>query len=215
MSTYVLIPGAGSDSWFWHRVTPLLEARGHDVVAVDLPSADPAAGLAEYTQAALEQIGDRSDLVVVAQSLGGFTGPLICAERPVELLILLNAMIPRPGETSWWSATGYPLTFDDFDPVEVFLHDVPEEVAAEAMRRAGDQADTPMDEPWPLDAWPDVPTQFVLARDDRLFPAEWMRGVVRDRLGIEAVEIDGGHCVALSRPEALVETFESLRLAQV
>src|SRR3954468_14632209 len=104
MSTYVLIPGAGSDSWFWPRVTPLLEARGHDVVAVDLPCDDPAAGLEEYTQAALASIGDRSDLVVVAQSLGGLTAPLVCARRPAELLIFVNGMIPRPGEAHWFSS---------------------------------------------------------------------------------------------------------------
>jgi pimeloyl-ACP methyl ester carboxylesterase len=214
VSTYVLIPGAGSDSWFWHRVTPLLEARGHDVVAVDLPCADPAAGLAEYKRAALEQIGDRDELVVVAQSLGGFTAPLVCAERPTELLILVNAMIPRPGETDWWTATGYRAPYEEFDPVAVFLHDVPAEVIAESAHHVFEQSDAPIEEPWPLDRWPDVPTAFVLSRDDRLFPADWMRGVVRERLGIEPVEIGGGHCPSLSRPEELVAVFERLRSEQ-
>ena len=45
MATYVLIPGAGGDAWYWHRVVPELEARGHDVVAVDLPAADEFGGL--------------------------------------------------------------------------------------------------------------------------------------------------------------------------
>jgi pimeloyl-ACP methyl ester carboxylesterase len=214
VSTYVLIPGAGSDSWFWHRVTPLLEARGHVVVAVDLPCDDPAAGLAEYKRAALEQIGDRTDLVVVAQSLGGFTAALVCAERPTELLILVNAMIPRPGERDWFRSVGCPKSAEPFDPVAVFLHDVPDAVIAESALHVRDQADAPLSEPWPLDRWPDVPTRFVLSRGDRLFPADWMRGVVRERLGIEPVEIDGGHCPALSRPEELVAVFERLRSEQ-
>ena len=71
------------------------------------------------------------------------------------------------------------------------------------MARERDQSAKPMSEPWPLSAWPDVPTSFVLCRDDRLFPAGWLRGVVRDRLGIEADEIPGGHCAALSRPREL------------
>ena len=214
MSTYVLIPGAGSDSWFWHRVTPLLEARGHAVVAADLPCDDPSAGLAEYKRAALEQIGDRTDLVVVAQSLGGFTAALVCAERPVELLILVNAMVPRPGERDWFRSVGCPPSEEPFDPVAVFLHDVPDDVVAESVHHVRDQADAPLSEPWPLYRWPDVPTRFVLSRDDRLFPADWMRGVVRERLGIEPVEIDGGHCPALSRPEELVAVFERLRSEQ-
>ena len=214
MSTYVLIHGAGSDGWYWHRVTPLLRERGHDVVAPDLPVGDERAGLAAYTNTVLDAIGDREDLVVVAQSLGGFVGPLVCARRDVGLLVLLNAMVPRAGETDWWAATGHPVAVGpDFDPVEMFLHDVPPAVVAEAGAHAGPQAGTPMAEPWPLERWPDVPTRVVLARHDRFFPVDWQRGVVRDRLGIEPDELDGGHCVALSRPEELVALLERLRVA--
>ena len=215
MATYVLIHGAGSDAWFWHRVTPLLRDRGHDVVTMDMPVGDEDAGLAEYTDVVLEAIGERSDLIVVAQSLGGLVGPLVCARRPADLLVLVNGMVPRPGESDWWEGTGYPLEIGpDFDPVETFLHDVPDDVRAEAGAHAAPQAERPMSEPWPLDAWPDVPTSFVLSRDDRFFPAGWQRGVVRDRLGIEPEEIAGGHCPALSRPEELVEILERLRAGQ-
>jgi pimeloyl-ACP methyl ester carboxylesterase len=77
------------------------------------------------------------------------------------------------------------------------------------MARGRDQASTPMREPWPLEAWPDVPTRYILCRDDRLFPAEWMRRVVRERLGITPDEIDGGYCVALSRPKELAGHLEA------
>ena len=43
----------------------------------------------------------------------------------------------------------------------------------------------------------------ILAKDDRFFPAPFMRRQVRDRLGIEPVEIPGGHYVALTQPEAV------------
>jgi pimeloyl-ACP methyl ester carboxylesterase len=211
VATYVLIHGAGSDGWYWHRVEPLLRERGHAVVTMDLPVADESAGLERYTQVVLEAIGDRDDLVVVGQSLGGFVAPIVCARREAELLVLLNGMIPRPGESNWWEATRHPVEIGpDFDPIEVFLHDVPEEIVAESAAHAGPQAGTPMEEPWPLERWPDVPTRFVLSRDDRFFPAEWQRGVVRDRLGIEPDEIDGGHCPALSRPAELVDVLERL-----
>ncbi len=134
----------------------------------------------------LEAIGERTDLVIAAQSLGAFTAPIVCERRPAELLILLNGMIPRPGESNWWEATGHPVEIgSDFDPVETFLHDVPDEVRARAGDHAGPQAGKPMSEPYPLERWPDVPTRFVLSRDDRFFPADWQRGVVADRLGIE------------------------------
>ena len=67
------------------------------------------ASLAEYTDAVVEAIGGRRPIVLVAQSMGGFTAPLVCERVPVELLILVNAMVPRPGETfhEWWTATGW------------------------------------------------------------------------------------------------------------
>jgi hypothetical protein len=57
----------------------------------------------------------------------------------------------------------------------------------------------------------DVPTRFLLCRDDRMFPAGFMRRVVRERLGITPDEVDGSHCVALSRPKELAERLESYR----
>src|SRR6202023_1528004 len=96
---FVLIPGAGGAAWYWHRVVPELEARGHEAVAVDLPGADESAGLPEYAEAVVAAIGGRRDVVVVGQSLGGFTAPVACARTRVRLLVLVNPMIPRPGET--------------------------------------------------------------------------------------------------------------------
>jgi hypothetical protein len=61
----------------------------------------------------------------------------------------------------------------DGSAIAVFLHDVPPDLAAEVMARGRDQAETPMLEPWPLDAWPNVPTRYLLCRDDRFFPARW------------------------------------------
>jgi pimeloyl-ACP methyl ester carboxylesterase len=106
------------------------------------------------------------------------------------------------------------VTGGELDPVAQFLHDVPPDVVAESAHHTRDQSGTPLKEPWPLDRLPDVPTAFVLSRDDRFFPADWMRGVVRERLGIDPVEIDGGHCPSLSRPDELVAVFEALRSEQ-
>ncbi|MEV5708146.1 alpha/beta hydrolase [Actinoallomurus sp. NPDC052274] len=222
MTTYVMIPGAGSDSWYWHLLKAELRARGHDVVAPDLPCDDDSAGLAEYADVVIDAIGDRTDLVVVAQSFGGFTAPLVCDRVPVELLVLLTAMIPSPGEApgDWWADTGWEQARHEQDErdgrapgddIALFLHDVPPELAAEATKRSRDQSSTPFVTPWPLAAWPSVPTKFLLCRDDRFFPAEFMRRVVRERLGIVPDEIDGGHSIALSRPEELADRLEAYR----
>ena len=226
MATYVLIHGAGSDSWYWHLVVPELRDGGHDVVAVDLPSDDDSAGLAEYTDTVVDAIGDRTGLIVVAQSMAGFTAPLVCDRVPVSLMVLVAAMVPLPGESpgDWWANTGHEQarreqaerdgrpTDGEFDVVAEFFHDVAPHVVAEALARGErKQSGTPFEKPWPLETWPDVPTRFLLCRDDRFFPADFMRRVVRERLGITPDEMDGGHLPALSRPRELAERLEAYR----
>jgi len=223
MATFVLLPGAGSDSCYWHLVVPHLEAAGHDVVAVDLPVTDHTAGFADYADVVVDAIGDRRDLVLVAQSMAGFTAPLVCERVPVELMILVAAMVPRPGESGaeWWVNTGHATALQasgrgpdaSNDPVEMFLHDVPADVARESEHHVSPQSETPFEAPWPLDAWPDVPTRFLLCRDDRFFPADFQRRVVRERLGLEPDEMRGGHLPALAHPDELVERLESYRMS--
>jgi pimeloyl-ACP methyl ester carboxylesterase len=226
MTTYVLIPGAGGDAWYWHLLVPELRERGHEAVAVDLPAGDDSAGLSEYADAVVGAIGDRTDLVVVAQSLGGFTAPLACERASVNLLVMLNAMVPAPGESAgeWWVNTGHAkaraeqaardgrgLAADE-DLRDAFFHDVSPEVTAEAWARGEPrQAETPFAQPWPLPKWPEVPTRFLQGRDDRFFPAEFQRRVVRERLDIAPDEMPGGHLVALSRPKELADRLEAYR----
>jgi pimeloyl-ACP methyl ester carboxylesterase len=227
MATYVLVPGAGGDAWYWHRVVPELAARGHEAVAVSLPAGDDAAGWSEYADAIVDAIGARTDLVVVAQSLAGFSAPLVCERRPVGLLVLLNAMIPLPGETggAWWSDTGHEQAQGEYltsiglsreaarDEAVLYFHDVPPAITAEAFRRGEPQQSmTPMQQPWPLDAWPDVPTRVLAGRDDRLFPAAFQRRIARQRLSLDADEMVGGHLLSLSQPHELADRLERYRL---
>jgi pimeloyl-ACP methyl ester carboxylesterase len=203
VATYVFVHGAGDGAWSWELVARELRERGHEAITLDLPSEDEAAGLCDYADAVVEAIGDRQDVVIVAHSLGGFTAPLVCARIPVELLVLVAAMIPSPGElfADWWTNAGYEQSgYDD-----VFYHDVPPELAAEARRRERKEASKALREPWPLEAWPGTPTRYLLCRDDRMFPAAWARRHASERLGIEPDEMDGGHYVALNRPRELAD----------
>src|SRR5260370_41888762 len=79
---FVLIPGAGGAAWYWHRVVPLLQEAGHEAIAVDLPGDDDTAGLPEYTRLVVSAIGDRNDVVLVAQSLAGPPAPRAAAAAP-------------------------------------------------------------------------------------------------------------------------------------
>jgi alpha-beta hydrolase superfamily lysophospholipase len=219
VATFVLIHGAGDVGWYWHLVEAELRRRGHDTDAPDLPCDDDSAGLSEYADTVVEAIDGREELVVVAQSSGAFVAPLVCERAPAELLVLVAGLVPAPGEAAqdWWANTGYEPVLGEWtgDVAATFYHDVPPALAAEAMRRGRTQSDTPAREPWPLAAWPAVPTRFLLCRDDRLLPAAFLRRVVKERLGIVPDEIDGGHCVALSRPKELALRLDAYHRSQV
>jgi pimeloyl-ACP methyl ester carboxylesterase len=216
-STYVLIHGAGDVGWYWHLVERELQRRGHEVVVMDLPVEDDSAGLSDYADVVVDAIGDRQDLVVVAQSFGGYVAPIVCDRVPAKLMVLVAAMIPAPQESAaeMWSTTAFEQAarpkLDDNSDLAIFYHDVPVELAREALARGRRQSETPSREPLPLTAWPDVPTRYVLCRNDRIFPQDWMRKVVRERLGIEPDELDCGHTPALSRPVELVDLLEAMR----
>lgn len=220
MSTFALIHAAGDGGWVWHLVADALRERGHDVVAPDLPE-DDSASLGECADTVVEAVGDRTDLVVVGHSFGGFTAPLVADRLPTDVLVLLAGMIPAPGEppADWWENTRYAdavreqaakdggLTGND-DPYVSFYHDVPRALAEEALSRERGVSSTAYDSPWPLDAWPDVPTRFVLCREDRFFPPDFFRRLAPERLGIVPDEIPGSHCVMLSRPRELADLLE-------
>jgi pimeloyl-ACP methyl ester carboxylesterase len=218
VSTFALIHGASDVGWYWHLVEAQLGKHGHDVVAPDLPCDDDAAGLNEYADAVVAAIGNRQNLIVVGQSFGGFTAPLVAARLPTDALVLVAGMIPRPGETpdQYWENTRYGeaaqeqaardggLTGNE-DPHVLFYHDVPRKLADEALRHERRQSSTPGARAWPLQRWPNVRTHFVICTEDRLSPRDWLRDVVRERLNIVPDEIAAGHCVALSQPQKLAQ----------
>ncbi len=155
--------------------------------------------------------------MLVAQSLGGFTAPMAAARVPVGAIVLVNAMIPRPGETAgqWWKNTGssqarteaagrggYPVEFDE---AVYFLHDVPPDVVAAGADHKHAESDAVFGTPCDFTAWPPVPTRVVAGADDRLFPVGFQRAVARERLGIEADVLPGGHLIALSQPDRLAD----------
>jgi pimeloyl-ACP methyl ester carboxylesterase len=216
----VLLPGAGGEAWYWHLVADRLRARGHEVIAPDLPAAADDAGLEAYADTIVDAAGDRSGTTMVAQSMAAFSGTMACERLDVARLILVAPMIPVPGETpgEWWENSGQAVARREndiehgrdpdapFDVMTTFFHDLPQDVVAAAFERGEPrQSDRPFGDPWPLEAWPAIPTRVIAGRHDRLFPLEFMRRLSSQRLGIEPEVVDSGHLPALSRPAELTE----------
>ena len=142
MTTFALIPGAGADQWYWSRLTPLLAQRGHEALARSCRSATPTRAGTPTPTRSPAAIGDRTGVVIVAQSMGAFTAPLLCSRVDVARIALLCPMIPAPGDTGndWWEAAGQATSARaaaeregrdpdaPFDLETTFLHDVPAEV---------------------------------------------------------------------------------------
>ena len=180
MATYVLIHGGGDSPHHWHLLAPLLQACGHDVVVPNLPCEDEDAGFRDYADTVVEAIGERRDPIVVAPVAGaGSRRRSSVTGCSVRLLVLVAGMVPLPGEKgqdlagehglashrrgpgpgSWTTATRSPPTTTTSRAT----------LACEAMLRTRRQADRPGEEPWPLPAWPDVPTRYpALHRGPRL-----------------------------------------------
>lgn len=213
MATYVLIPGAGGEAWYWHLVAPVLEEAGHRAVPVKLPASDHDAGLDAYVAEALDAVGTpEGDVVVVGQSLGGFTAPVVAERLGAAMLIFVAAMIPLPGETpgDWWTTSGFHDVWGDqeMDAMEHFLHDLPSAVLQDALERGEpEQTDRVMTDPFPLPSMPAIPIRAIAATNDRFFPVSFMDRLIRDRLGVEPEHVAAGHLPALANPVGLVKVL--------
>ncbi|HET7799314.1 MAG TPA: alpha/beta fold hydrolase, partial [Humibacillus xanthopallidus] len=151
-----------------------------------------------------------------AGSLGGFTAPLVCQRVPVRELVLVNAMIPVPGELArdWWAHTGATEAQEEaaraggygpFDVSTYFLHDVDAEVAAEGEPYQRTEADIVFESVCDFTAWPTARIRVLAGADDRFFPVGLQRRVARDRLGVEADVLPGGHLLPLAQPRMVAD----------
>ena len=138
---------------------------------------------------------------------------------------MVAAMVPKVGESpgQWWADTGWEQARQaqlqasnrpqGIDVMEDFFHDVSPDVTAAAFARGERyQSGAIVDRPYPMPPCPDVPTRFVLCRNDRFFPAPFMRKLVTERLGIVPDELDSGHLAALAHPKELADRLDSYRL---
>ncbi len=232
MTTFVLVHGAWHGAWCWEQLTPELEARGHRVTTMDLPSDVPTETFSSYADvvcAALDA-GPAEDAVVVGHSLAGLTVPLVADRRPVRRLVYLCGLVPAPGRSfaeqlgdepdmlnpAYLAGMGEPDAerrrewVDEGTAREVLYADCDDDVAHAAFERLRPQAMSPYGTPCPLDRLPDVPTSYVVCREDRLVNPEWSRRVAGERLHAELVQLPGSHSPFLSRPAALADVLTAL-----
>jgi pimeloyl-ACP methyl ester carboxylesterase len=225
MTTFVLIPGAGADPRVYAATIEALRELGHEGIAPDLPRDDDGATPSDHAAAVVAAAEDLEEIVVVGQSLGAFAAPIAAERLKAQGLILVAPMIPAPGETAGeWGANvgheeaiadlrerfGSPGEWGEEAMVHAFLHDVDPETIAATAGLNGPAGNGLFSEPWPLPAWPAVPTRVIAPTEDRFFPLEFQCRVTHHRLGLDVDEIPGGHVPMLSRPRELAARLVEL-----
>jgi pimeloyl-ACP methyl ester carboxylesterase len=226
--SFVLVHGAWHDGRVWDRLREILDRRGCRSIATDLPIEDVAAdasGYAEVIASAAGELGPEPP-VLVGHSLSGIAIPLVPALTPVRRLVYLGALIPRPGERmadilarddalgdtravsrdaqgrTYWSSVE--------SAIEILYHDCEPDRARAAAARLRRQARAPHEEPCPLERLPDGPTSYVLMSEDRMIRPQWSRVAAALLLGIDAIELPGGHSPMLANPERLADVLIQL-----
>jgi pimeloyl-ACP methyl ester carboxylesterase len=70
------------------------------------------------------------------------------------------------------------------------------------------QSQTAARKPHPLTELPSTPVAYVVAREDPAVRPEWSRAVARDALGVEPLEVAGGHFPMFDRSVELADLLE-------
>ena len=224
MSLFCLVHGSTQNASGWARLVPELQKRGHQVVSADLPADEPEASASRYAQAIAEAtMRDTMEVpIVVAHSVSGIFLPLLPAYCPVSRMVFLTAFVPEIGkspmeqlqanpEMFWPDWIGKDPTKDDAVAMQYLFHDCDRETGAWALttlRRT--HARRALTETCSLRSWPDVSTSYILCREDRTLRPDFWRAQVRKQLGIDPIELAGGHCPHVSRPGELADVLSGL-----
>jgi pimeloyl-ACP methyl ester carboxylesterase len=219
MNTFGLVHGGGLGAWSWELLIPELERRGHKAATAELPFEDQSLGADRFADMVLEACAGSDDLILVGHSMSGLIIPVVATRRPVRRLVFVHTVLPQPGLSladqmssepdifnpemttvppDWWS--------DEAIVTRFLFHDCPPDVAHNAfVRLRPPESGVLGTEVTPMRSWPDVPRTYILCRDDRTATPAWARRAASERLGVEPIEIPGGHCPMLSRPGLLAE----------
>jgi pimeloyl-ACP methyl ester carboxylesterase len=228
VTLFALLHGGLHNGSSWDLVSRELIARGHRVVAPDLPVDDDAAGALEWARVASDAIdrapegADSDDVIVVGHSISGLCVPVVATLRPVRRMVFVAGLLPVPGSAFADEVAANPdaisfpapqargvgpfgLTWESVR--DGFYHDCPEHLARKAFRELRHQSFTVFIERCPIDRWPETPSTYILMRDDRAVEVCWVRRNAVDRVGADLVELDGGHSPFLARPSELCDAL--------
>ena len=226
MTTFCLIHGSGQGPEGWKLLADELERRSHSVLtpSFHLDRTDQGASWhADTIVEALDNSGRKpGEVICVAHSAGGMYLPLVADRWRPRRMVFLAAVIPRPGISIAEQYRADPSMFnsswagknpmDEEVAIEFAFHDCPPNRLEWALStRIYFYAKRAIEESCPLTAWPNVTADYIACAEDRTLSPAWQLKAAREWLGVKAIELPGGHCPHVSRPEALAEVLDRNR----
>lgn len=232
MSTFVLVHGAYHGAWCWHKLTPELEARGHDVITFDLPAhgtdTTPVGEVSfgDYTdriQTAIEAVEE--PVVLVGHSMAGMVITQAAERCPGEIdtLVYLTAYLPPDDESMIdqrveGSLISRSFTVDekrgvgivDSDRIEeLFYADCSDSDVALARSLLRPEPLEPLSVPVSItpERFGSLPRVYVCCADDRAITIEQQRRMIDDRGTDATIRLETSHSPFLSAP---AETAKAL-----
>jgi pimeloyl-ACP methyl ester carboxylesterase len=220
VATFCLLHGNWHDGSCWDRLIPPLEARGHRGIAPDMPIDDPGTTYEQRLRPAIAALEDaHGPVVVVGHSAASGYAAIVAARTQAGLLVHLcprleqfqppdaprvfreTLRIPprRPdGAIAWGRDDAIEQTYPRLAPDNAAA-------LADRLRPTAPPADD-----FPLDGPPDVPTALIYATEDEFFEPGWERFAAREVLGVEPIEIPGGHFPMVEDPKRLAGVLDRL-----
>jgi alpha/beta hydrolase family protein len=221
VAAFCLLHGGWHEPSCWSPLAERLRARGHQALTPDLPLHDPRAGYEERTGPALAALeGAPGQVIVVGHSAASGYAALAADAQPGSVLVHLCPRLgpfePPAGAPPPFR-TGIPFPADRTDGTSVWDPEVAIDVLyarlPPATARALARRLRPLAPPagtFPLPGHPEVATALIYADDDELFDPGWERLMAREVLGIEPIEIPGGHFPMLEDPDGLADLLERI-----
>jgi pimeloyl-ACP methyl ester carboxylesterase len=238
MSTFVLIHGAFHGGWCWDRVKPLLEAKGHTVIAPDLPSHgdDPArpedVTLDDYVSRVGSVLQSTSEpVVLVGHSLGGVTitqSGENYAER-ISKLVYLTAAIPGDGQSRLDVREGYQgsslegfrilsedgktMTVQEDGVKPAFYADCDDATVAWVAERLTPQATIIPKTPVSTtpERWGRLPRAYIQCTEDRAIPLKNQEYFCNNHPCDPVIKMTTSHSPFMSEPEALADHLHAVQ----
>lgn len=211
----VLVHGAWADGSSWDKVIPILQAAGLNVTAVQNPLSSLSDSVAATRRVLALQDGPT---VLVGHSWSGTLVSETGNDPKVTALVFVAARAPDAGEDFVALSSKFPtpparagiqkhdglttLSEDAF--LKYFANDIPRKDAEVLFAEQQPTAASIFADKTTVAAWRAKPSFYVVAKDDKTIAPEFERFLAQ-RMKAKTIELDAGHLVMVSQPNAVAD----------